>query len=140
MHSSAETNKNTNPFEFTDADNDAFQLLHCTVYRLSNDASLSKWFGVNVFNINTFISSTANSETGNTLDKNLLKISHKQDWLQHSGLQFFRFSLDGIPLPNKEWISLSIVIVVFHFLKTVLTVMSWKEHISFLGNNQRIYS
>lgn len=114
---------------------------YCTVYRLSNDAGLSKWFGVNVFNTNTFINSTANSETGNTLDKNLLKISHKQDWLQHSGLEFFfRFSLDGIPLPNKEWKSLSIVIVVFLFQKTVLTVMCWKEHISLLGKNRRIYS
>lgn len=28
MHSNAETNKNTNPFEFTDAGNVAFQLLY----------------------------------------------------------------------------------------------------------------
>lgn len=100
---------------------------YCTVYR---------WFGVNVFNTNTFINSTANSETGNTLDKNLLKISHKQDWLQDNGLQFFRFSLDGIPLPNKEWKSLSIV---FLFQKTVLTVMCWKEHISLLGKKIEEY-
>lgn len=133
MHGNAETNDNMNPFEFT---NVAFQLLHCTVNRLSNDAGLTKWFGVNVFKTNTVISlTTASSETGNTLDKNLKKISYKD-----CGFQIFRFSLDGIQLPNKEWKSLSIVIVVFLFQRTVLTVMCWKEHISLMGNNRRIYS